>query len=226
MATTFSPSDALEYAMRFEGNTPIDDVDLELRILQAASDMIHLASPWRWTVALTTSQSIVAGTVDYTVSAPNPAALYLVRAQIRAADGTVKEIKPSSNLSNDGNIKGVPEEIELTSQTNVRIFPVPTAGIATRTLIVHHKKANTIITQGNKGTASTLLIPDEWFWVYQEAVLLWAMKFAQNPAAGAVTFAQGQAQYTGQHGFVMSLLAFMMQKEKPFYLDTQGVVNG
>lgn len=225
MATNRNPLEALDFASRWEGNAPIDDADLKLRILNAASDMIHLAAPWRWSVAETTSQNLVDGTTDYTFSAPSPEALYIVRAQLRDAEGGIRELKPNVVVSNDGNIKGKPDEIQLVSQTAVRVFPVPAVGRTTR-LLVHHKKANTEITEANDDTAGSLLLPDEWFFVYQEAVLLYTMRFMQNPAAGSVAFTGGNANYSGQYGYVMSLLDFMRQKEKPFLMDTFGVVNG
>ena len=225
MATNRTPLEALDYASRFEGNAPIDDADLKLRILQAASDMIHLAAAWRWSVDLTTSQNLANGDVDYTFSAPSPEALYIVRAQLRDANGGLRELKPSAVVSNDGNIKGKPDEIQLVSQTSVKVYPVP-ASSTTQRLIVHHKKQNTVITEANDDSAASLLLPDEWFFVYQEAVLLWTMRFMQNPAAGTVSFSGGQANYSGQHAYVMSLIEFMRLKEKPFLMDTMGVVNG
>lgn len=225
MATNRNALEALDYAARFEGNAPIDDADLKLRILNSASDMIHLYSPWRWSVALTTSQDLVNGTTDYTFSAPSPTALYIVRAQLRDADGGIRELKPNAVVSNDGNIKNKPDEIQLVNQTTVRVYPVPSVGRTTR-LIVHHKIANTEITEANDDQAAGLLLPDEWFFVYQEAVLLYTMRFMQNPAAGSVAFTGGNANYSGQYGNVMSLLEFMRQKEKPFLMDSIGVVNG
>lgn len=226
MATNRTPQEALDFAKRIIGNSPLDDAELKYRVLQDPSDYIHMAAAWRWSVGQLTKQLVVSGTEDYTVTDPTDLR-YLVRAELRFSDGHREFLTPVHSLTASGITKGSPREISLVNSTTVRLYPIPnyTAGLEP-SLIVDYKKKNTNITAGNIGTAATLLFDDEWFHVYQAGVLAHAFMFTDNPRLGAVTVGNQSVQFSGQWGVFQGLLVQMAQKEKPLTLELGVPSNG
>jgi len=219
MAVNRTAQEAMDYAKRFVGDMPVDDSEVKLRILNDASDMVHEAANWRWTVAFLSSQALTFGTIDYDFTDPTDL-LYLVKG--RLVNGNVspaieEDLTVTHNLSNDTSIDGQPTQIAIVDADTYRIQPVPqgTSG-EEPTILTWYKLQNTDITTGNVSTASTLLFPDEWFWVYQQVVLLFAMTFTNDFRTGTVTVNGNTVSYSGQWGVVQGALEVMKEKEKPF----------
>jgi hypothetical protein len=83
------------------------------------------------------------------------------------------------------------------------VHPAPVVSQNTQLLLWHYKKTALPVTSGNVASEYILLgVPDEWFWVYQEIVLLKAYQFTNSPRTGSVTVANGNVQYSGQYGVV------------------------
>jgi len=229
MALTYTPTQALNYAKRFCSNAPIDDSDLSMRILNSASNRIHLFAPWSWSVAEHTQVDIANGMVDYTVADNSSTLLYLIKSELSRDDSKRDRIQVVHSLP--ANIQGAGSiaEVALTSNTNLRVSPIPKydSNDLPR-MFTWYKKRNTVITSGNAGTASTLLFPDEWFWVFEEFVLLYAMRFsdANSNRVGDILVSGNSIRHNGQHGVAQEALLFMAAKEKPFLLDLGDPVNG
>lgn len=228
MATNRTATDAINYAKRFVGNMPVDDATIIYRILNDASDRVHLFANWSWSVAFLESEDIVSGTIDYTYTDPTDL-LYIVHAALvngNVNPATEEDLTIVSHLSSDTSIEGTPTQLSYLTSTTYRLQPVPqyTAGEEPK-ILTWYKLQNTNITSGNVGTASTLLFPDEWFWVYQQLVLLDAMIFTHDPRAGSVTVNNNQIQFSGQWGVVQGSLQAMHQKEKPFLIGLAETVQ-
>jgi len=219
MAATFTPTNALNFAKRMIGDAPLDDTNLQLRVLNAAANLIHMAAPWRWSVGELDSNSIANGTIDYDFVDPTDV-FYLLGGELNHADGKKDTLQAVSYLPNNTVIAGTPQQVMLVDADTYRVYPSPSGFAATFPVIrVFYKKKNTVITAGNVGTATTLLFPDEWFFVFEQACLMFAYQFINDPRGGSAQFAGGQSAFSGQWGVTMSLLQYMIEKEKPFFID-------
>lgn len=215
MATTYSPDDAIAYAKRWVGNLPVDDTALKLRLLNDASNMLHMWALWDWSVGQFDQLAVVNDQQDYTISDPGDV-LYPVKGEIRSADDQeVIELTPVASIPADTNIKGsVPNRFSLAAATTLRVAPCPASFSGTNEILSWYKKANTVITSGNTATPATLLFGDEWFWVYQEIVLAKALSFAHDPRAGGFQIGERGVGASGQWGNAVAGLTFMTQREK------------
>lgn len=223
MATNFTPKQALDYAKRMVGNLPIDDVDIKLRILNDAAYRLHMFAPWSWTVGYLDAITLVTDQDDYAVTDPGDV-MHLLRGDLIDPDGSIldRHIWPAHNLPADDSAKGPVNFMELTSATNVRLYPTPSGQPANTKILPLYRKAMTQITEANDEVAATLDFPDEWHWVYDSLVLFEASRFDNGGVhQGTIQVgANGQTAYTGQYAEVMANLEFMRRVEKPLRLDT------
>jgi len=228
MAITFTPSNAMAYAKRFLGEMPLDDAAIELRILNAAANRIHVTAPWRWSLSTFPDTTMIKDTDDYAISDPGDV-LYPVMGQLFYPDGKIKDIPATASLPANDSIKGEPSRWSLTSATNIRVWPTPSDYGAGKfpILVSFYKIRNTVIASGNKATATTLLFPDEWFWVYEEWVLYYGFKFSRDPQTGAARVTnQGSIETSGQLAVAQAALQEMILREKPLLMDLGEPSNG
>lgn len=218
MASTYSAQDAITYAKRFVGRIPLDDSELKLRLLQDAADRFHTYFPWSWTLGTLDAISINNDQQEYTFTDPNDF-FYILKGEIRqpAQTETVK-LRPAHSipLSNE---KGNPNLISKASATTLRLSPTPDGYQDNASLYVWYKKKNNVLDAGNVTTASTLLFPDEWFWVFQEIVLAKAFEFENTGRAGNVQVQDNKITYTGQLAKAQAALMEMARREKPLLED-------
>lgn len=215
MATTYSPDDAINYAKRWIGNLPVDDTALKLRLLNDASNMVHMWALWDWSVGQFDQLAVVNDQQDYTISDPGDV-LYPVRGEIRSADDQeIIELTPVASIAVDTNIKGaLPNRFSIPNATTLRLAPCPASFSGTNEILSWYKKKNTVITSGNTATPATLLFDDEWFWVFQDVVLAKAMAWSHDPRAGQFQIGEKGVAANGQWGAAISGLTFMAQREK------------
>jgi len=218
-----SPQDALEYAMRMVGNMPLDDPKLIYRLLDDAHKKLWMAALWHWSVGYFEEFTVQNDQQDYTF-AGSYNAIHVINGSL--TNGQEKyELTPSGALPVTTSIVGRPGQVQLLNN-GLRIFPAPSGYPSSNLpkLLATYKKTPTTIAAGNANDDyTTLSVPDEWFWVYQEIVLLKAYQFSNSPRLGAVeTMPQG-IRYTGQFGAVEAALAFMKQAEEKLF-DTIGKV--
>lgn len=227
MAATFTPSNALSYVKRVLGNMPIDDTEIELRILNAAANRIHVTAPWRWAVGTFQDVLLASATDDYTITDPGDV-LFPLFGQLFFVDGKVKNVTAVGSLPANDSVAGEPSRFSLTSATNIRVWPTPSDYGSGKfpTLVSFYKKQNTVITDGNKATASTLLFPDEWFWVFEELVLYYGFKFSRDPQTGAARVNGGTVETSGQLAVAQAALQEMILREKPLLMDLGEPNNG
>ena len=210
----------MAFAKRMIGDAPLDDSNLELRVLNAASNIIHMGAAWRWSVGSLTAEAIVNDQKDYDFTGSGSDLLYLLPSKLVHQGGKVDLLSPVAVIPNETTTVGVPNQISIVDATHFRLYPTPT-GFSSPLPNVYalYKKQNTVITNANKSTAATLLFPDEWFFVFEQACLLFAYNFINDPRGGNAGFSAGQGSYSGQWGVVMSLIAYMVEREKPFIIE-------
>jgi hypothetical protein len=226
------------------GNMPVDDSNLNPRVLDDANKALWMAANWRWTIAPLEVLTIVNTQQDYSL-ASHPDLLFLVNSSI--TDGEQKsELIVTANLPaipSNPPIVGKVQRVSYVpgSPQKLRTFPVPSGypNAAMPSLFTWYKQlAPTIsptniatdystITQTTGGSGTNVGYPQEFFWVYREMVLLYAYQFTHDARLGGVAFENsvdpktGQnvatAKYSGQYAVVQDGIQQMKTAEKRFF---------
>jgi len=219
-----TPQAALDYAKRFVGQLPVDDAAIKLRVLNDAHAKLWMAAPWRWTVESLEVVTVVNDQQEYDLE-EHEDFLFLVSSKITDGE-SIHDLIPCSTLPVTNVFKGLPRQVQYVKgePDKLRLFPVPTGySNPPKILSVYKRKLTPLSEENIDEDYSNLGIPDEWFWVYQEIVLLKAMQFAHDPRLGGVTYSEGKAAYTGQHGVVEAVIDEMRRAEEKFF-DSLGMV--
>jgi len=222
-----TPQDALNYAKRYVGNMPVDDTETKYRLLDDAHAKFWMAAPWRWTLGSLEVVTVVNDQQDYDLAGTYTDLLYVVHAAITEGE-TRNDLSVAAVLPSTSVLKGIPKSLQYIAGTpnKIRLLPVPTGYPTTAMprILGTYKKKYTEITAANytSNYETTFGIPAEWFWVYQEIVLLKAMQFAHDPRLGGVGFG-GNVSYSGQYGAVEAAIQEMRMAEKKFF-DSLGMV--
>lgn len=225
MASTYAPKDAGDYATRYLQNMDLD------RILPRILDDVHrhfwMAAPWRWTLGSFPSLTLLGNTQDYTPTVPSDF-LYLEDARLVDGKNTrhlhIAAYLPSANSYIVGQPSQIAVQVTTGSTTGARVLPVPGAlasGAPGAQILSVYKKVAPKIGRDNMTTPGVMLLPDEYFWVYQEGVLWRAMAWAQDPRAGEVSVQGDKTAYTGQRAVFEDGLQWVQQIEKLNRADTQ-----
>lgn len=211
-----TPADALAYARRFVGLMPLSDAAIKYRILDDAHKKFWTAAPWPWSIGVLDVVTLQNDQQNYTVTNPGDIADLV---HVSSTNGQEKsDIAVVSVLPVTTAITGTPSQVALVSPATLRILPVPTgyvAGSLPKILSVYKKKA-TAIAAGNEATDYATIIPGfniDWFWVYQEIVLLKAFQFTHDQRLGSIGFTANGAQFTGQFGVVEAAIAEARRSE-------------
>jgi hypothetical protein len=223
-----TPDDALNYAKRWVGNAPIDDVNLKYRVLNDALCQQWMAAPWLWTLGSLEEVAVVNATQDISLVGAYADLMNLL--QVAWTDGQgKKELQIASTLPSTSSLKGTISQVAYVAGTpnKLRLYPQPAGYPAGTKLTGFYKKTAPVIAAGNEASAYSTITGghDEWFWVYQEIVLLKAYKFIKDPREGTVQFAPQGVVYTGQHAVVQAAISSMMAGEEKIY-KTLGEVVG
>lgn len=229
-----TPNDALNYAKRFLGNMPLDDTTIKLRLLDDAHKKLWMAKPWSWTVASLEVVTLVNDQQDVNLVTDYSALLQgLLQVKI-INDGKPNDISIASVLPVTTIIKGRPSQVAFVSGSpqKIRLLPVPT-GYATLPasqvpkLIATYKKKSPVIDGTSTATSfsTTTGMDDEWFWVYQEIVLLKAFQFTHDPRLGSVQVGPNGTVYSGQYAVVEAAIAEMWSHEDRFFNTLGESVN-
>jgi hypothetical protein len=239
-----TPQDALNYAKRMCGNMPVDDANLNPRVLDDANKALWMAAPWRWTIAPLEVVTLVNNQQDYTL-ASHADLLFLYQSSI--TDGEQRsELQVSANLPSTPSapfpIVGKPQRVSYVpgSPQHLRTFPVPSnfPSNAMPSLLTWYKQLAPTVAAGNVttpyntltqttgGSGTNVGYPDEFFWVYREMVLLYAYQFSHDARLGGVAFENavdktGQnvatTKYSGQYAVVHDGIQQMKIAEKKFF---------
>ena len=240
MASVRTPQEAVNYAKEFVAHAAIDATNIQTRLINNAADRMWMFAPWSWTISSLPQSTLAEDTEDYTIVDPTDV-LHLVRAEINKAsqNNQTHRLEVVHNLDSQTAIKGPPRAVSLVNATTLRLWPVP-SGLATadtgKLLVWYKEQRPEIVISGASGTQvdydnpDSLVFPDEWFWVYQELVMYYAMKFAADPRAGSVLIdTDGNSittRYKGQLAEAMDALNQMATKEKLFLHNDGAGVNG
>lgn len=217
------PYDAVDYATKLVGNMDVDR--LLPRLLDDVHKMFWMYANWRWSLGLLTPVTVTANTQDYAVTLPADF-LYLV--DVLQVDGkTTRHIKPTAiypatGLLRGGQISNVAVQT-VNAQTVLRVDPTPgdIPASPTQHLVGVYKQLAPTIDLSTMYNSGALLIPDEYFWVFQEGVTWKALEWAQDPRAGEVKFQQGQAIYSGARAAFEAALQTCASQEKLYTPDPQ-----
>ena len=212
MGSTILASEALDYADRFTKQCNLTSVGA--LVGRSAQRLIWQAAPWTWTLGLITPVTVTAGVQDQSFTKP---------ADFQRFEffryGDVVSMKDLQNIASIEvtTQQGSPQFASYvnTGGDKIRLDQVPPTGGAAITLLGVYKKAPTEPFSLSAATG----IDDVWFYVYQEALLYFAYKWADDQRAGGSTVAWApgakypQVQHTGQYGLVMSLIEDMRRAE-------------
>ena len=214
MAATKTPNQAYDAAKVYIRQMPLEDC--QYQILDDANKMIWMADAWRWTIGTLTNFDLVANTQDYNYAGSLSTYLYTWRAYVVNGDN-VQPLAVDPELPTTAVIKcGTPKRLaKVTGAATFRVFPVPGSPlVGTWTVVQQFKKLAPTITSSNAGTAGAIVMDDEWFHVYYEAVLYYAYKYAFDRRAGETQFDPSKGMvYTGQLGTVMAAIDRMRKHE-------------
>jgi len=224
-----TPLDALSYAKRFIGNLPVDDPSLKYRILNYAHSRLWMAAPWTWTVGSIPVVTLTEGAQDYPVSLSD----FFSLVHVKWDNGDDKnDLQIVAALPQTVAVTGKPSQVAWTNSpaSGLRVLPVPVGITGTAPKVFGlYKRIVTPITVANEASdySTTFGIPQEWFWVYEELVLLRALMFAHSQRVGSVQTNGTAVAYTGQYGAVEAALAEMRKGEEKFLTTLGGeVTNG
>lgn len=231
-----TPNDALNYAKRFLGNVPLDDANLKLRLLDDAHKMLWMADNWPWTVASLEVVTLVNDQQEVDLANTYTDFLSLQHAYIVASNGQTKDdLRVASVLPVTTILKGRPVQVQYVagSPNKLRFFPVPTgyASLPTsqvpKVLGIYKKKSATIDnTSAAADYTTTAGVPTDYFWVYQEIILLKGYEFTHDPRLGAVQIGPNGTVYSGQYAVVQDALAAIRRNEEKFFTTLGEIVNG
>jgi len=223
--------DALNYAKRAIGNAPFDDASIKLRALNDATCQLWLAAPWQWTVGQLEEVTLVNAQQDVSLAGTYTDFLNLLN--VHVTDGqTKKDLVVAATLPSTTSLNGTVSQAAYIagSPNKLRLYPIP-AGYTSNAMKVNaiYKKTAPVIDGTTESQSYKTLtgMHDEWFWVFQEIVLLKAYEFVKDPRTGTITAGPQGIQKNGQYAKVADAIAAMMQGEEKF-LKTLGdqVGNG
>lgn len=212
MAATKTPNAAYTYAKTLIRSMPLQDV--QYQILDDACKFIWTADAWRWTIGTLTNFNLTPGTQDYNYADSLSTYLYTWRAYLTNGD-SLSPLAIDPELPTTEVQFGTPKRIAKVYGSAVfRVYPKPSDLVGTWTVVQQFKKMAPVISAANGDTAGALVMDDEWFHVYESAVLYYAYLYAFDQRAGTVQYdpAKG-AIYTGQLGVTMALIDRMRQHE-------------
>jgi len=215
---SYVPIRAITHAKEMIKSEPLDR--LAVRLCDQVAKMIWQYAPWTWTIGALNPATLVAATSDYTIGSFPADFQHIQRAYLQnTVNGKILRklviVESLPNVANE--IFGVPRTIAHAGTDVVRIHPVygPTGlPSATVKLVSWYKKTTPAVTAATIQTAGSLVMDDDWSWVFEEGVLWKAYQYAFDQRAGSAQVdSKGNAQYTGQLGVFMAALAEMKRQE-------------
>jgi len=228
LASTYTSSDAITWVKNWLKNEPIDGVDgVKYGIPDDIIKMIWMAAPWRFSVGVLPVVTLASNTQDYTVALPSDW-LYPIHGYVMGGtENVVKHMFPMPVLPQTYAPTGIPGRFAITgtASTNgtLRIYPkLGTLSSTAHYAVVYYKKTSPKIAAANYSTAGSLIIDDEWFWVFRDGVLWKSYLWADDPRAGTVQATpDGKIQYSGQRAVFEAGLFEMKAREPLFLLEDE-----
>ena len=195
-------------------------VGVYVEALQSASNMIWMAAPWRWTIGvfpITSAVSAAASTVSLTNQAD-----FLRLEKVNLNNGVnLRELKIVNILP------ATPAQIQMPnfcayvqngSSPYLQFETKMPTGVNDFKAYAWYKREAPVITASTYDDAGFLEMDDEWFWVFQEAVLYYGYKFADDPRAGGAQVEETnngpKIIYSGQRAVLQAAIEEMRQREE------------
>jgi hypothetical protein len=228
MASTYRPIEAFDKVKIYIKSMPLDSVGV--RVLDQTLKMMWMVAPWRWTISDLPVTTLASDTQDYSLALPSDF-LYGYDAYYTDGDDTTRALVIEPALPADLKVIGMPTRIAITGTAGstgvLRTAPKPGTLTGTYDIISLYKKISPVFTASNIYTAGTQVIPDEWFWVFEEGALYQAYKYADDQRAGSaqVDPISGRIQYTGQRAIFEAALLQMIAREKLPLIEPSQVEN-
>lgn len=203
MAATLKPNDAYT-AVRSEIAKVIAQMDTEakFRLLDRANKRLWMAAPWSWTVGHLTNIQLQDSTADYT-QAPPADFLKLFHVYIGSTDGNVlvERLTIVDSLPATARAQGSPSLVAYMGSNTFRFWKTPsTVGTNQWAVLKYKKIAPVIANETHADTVGILVLDDAWFYVYEEWLAYYMLRWAHSRHAGAAQFDASQRRwvFTGQ----------------------------
>lgn len=218
MASTHTPNEAFT-AVRSELRKMIPQLDTEakFRLLGRANERLWMASAWSWTISHLTNIQLVNDTADYT-QAPPADFMKLFHVYIGTTDGeampgnmTVVDSLPPFALA-----KGMPEKVAYMGSNTFRFWKTPSTVGTDKWAVLKYKKIAPLLNdETDCATAGFLVLPDEYFGVFEEWVAYYMLRWAASRSAGSAQFdaAQRRWVFTGQLACAQAATEEMRMRE-------------
>lgn len=225
-AQTYSPNDALLFAKRMIKNMRLEDV--QYAILDDACKYVWNAANWSWTVDQLDAVQLALNTTTYTITYNGGGALpanfqHLVRARLVDTIRTYKDLWIDSNLPASPITVGEPVSLcKVEGASTIRISHKPGTMNNTKFIEMWYKKSAPKIDNTNYATAGSMLLDDNWFYVYKHAVLYCAYLFGDDERAGSASYdvKQNAYRFSGQRAILEAALEDMRERVPlPFKFD-------
>lgn len=220
MPATRVPIEAILYATDYVKNMPLWRKQLD--IIRDVSDYLWFAAPWRWTTGNLPNVTLVNNQQDYTITLPADfeygMEAFLSNSTDRSASKDLEIVSTLPVIST--NLKGQPTQVAITgsgASGQYRFYPIPSGYGANYPLPVlqgQYKKSSPTLTDTNIYTAGSLVLPDQYFYVFKLGVLAYAYKYADDQRAGSVTVQGNTISYGGARGEFEAAIQEMRQREK------------
>lgn len=232
MAALLPPVRAFDFCKRNIKNMPLEQI--QVRLLDSVNKMIWMAAPWRWSISTLSSViPITANTQDYTLVPPTDF-LYLIHSYITDGASITRPLKIVPSLPASTTLKGDPVFIAYIGSNTFRISPNPGTLVSTavpapptKNIISFYKKTAPSISASNQMTAGTLVMDDEWFWVYEAGVLWLSYLWADDARAGSGQIdASGRMSFSGQRAIFEAGLQMMREREPMPVFDLHNSPEG
>jgi hypothetical protein len=192
------------------------------RAAQSASDRIWDAAPWRWSVSTLAPITVTATAQEFNVVTEPSNILRLEKSFI--TDGTtIMHVTPVVSIPGSITLSGVPRFVQYvinSGATDIIRFDVKLTSLntgLTYKFFAWYKKTAPLLS-GALTTPGALVMDDNHYNVYEEFVLYYAYRFANDQRAGSAQVgvnANGDTTiaYTGQLGVAMAALEEMRKTE-------------
>lgn len=224
MATTTAKTawdNALRYAKNYGPNA-----DHRFLAMNAANQRFHLAAPWRWSLGSLSETNLADNTQDYTITSPPTDYLFLHQVQKWSGGQMLTPMQVVGTLPATTNVAASPTRVTVFNDgaLKYRVWPKPTGqGTNPSVLIGEYKRSTTLITSGNESTASILLFPDDYYYIYELFVLHYVLKYSHDQRAGMAQIGPSGVAYTGVLAEAIAAVAEIQQREMQSY-TSDGVV--
>lgn len=228
MASTYTASDAITWVKNWLKNAPIDAVDeVKYGIPDDIIKMIWMSAPWRFSVGMLPVVTLASNTQTYSIVLPSDYLYPISGYLIGGTEQPLKHLLPVPLVATTYVPTGSPSRFYISgaASTTGTLYTYPKPGTLSTTpqyIMPYYKKTAPLIDATTYSSAGSLILDDEWFWVFREGVLWKSYLWADDPRAGQVEATpEGKAQYSGQRAIFEAALSEMKLREPLLLLDDE-----